>query len=299
MISSFCVPSGFCEPDRTLRIRYSGLQSELDFYFQERFFQILLLPHQDDGPGWRGKNRFRQHTGYSWHNPQRHRFPHRWSWNPVHRSQGWCGHPGAGLWFQPRVPWSHFYNAGVAHSADKFTGTSGCSGSNDFIFILINFSPRAAITFLQRPSDFLRPEINSSEDVFFFIDNDTFGEIDPMSIPKYAFFKILLLPFSWRSYHKMLPVWSRYRYHWSEYHSLSTAPGFCSRSWCCGVPNGIHLRCTTEGFYVNQSVKAFFGIMLCQGDGGDTGTSHVKFGVFAGKLFLDIDPEEDGNLYRS
>ena len=54
---------------------------------------------------------------------------------------------------------------------------------------------------------------------------------------------------------------------------------------------GLNNATSYEGFYVNQSVKAFFGIMLCQGDGGDTGTSHVKFGVFAGKLFLDIDPE--------
>ena len=60
--------------------------------------------------------------------------------------------------------------------------------------------------------------------------NSMEAETSYTDVTAHAFFKILLLPFSWRSYHKMLPVWSRYRYHWSEYHSLSTAPGFCSRS---------------------------------------------------------------------
>ncbi len=55
--------------------------------------------------------------------------------------------------------------------------------------------------------------------------------------------------------------------------------------------NRIHLRCTCEGFYMNQSVKSLFGIMLSQGDGGNTGTSHVKFCIFAGKFFMDIDPQ--------
>ena len=69
-----------------------------------------------------------------------------------------------------------FYNAGVTHGTDKFAGTSGCSGSNDLIFILINFFSQGSNDFFGSAHRIsLGPEIDSGEDIFFFIDNDTFG----------------------------------------------------------------------------------------------------------------------------